>query len=82
LPLTFCISPIIVIAFNNMPVKVQDPSCSSYATARDWYDRFRRTLKPDARPMLTLAPMRPVRPVFDLDQSQGGRTDRVSWQCS
>ncbi len=57
--------------FNNMLVRVQNPSCGYYATARDWADRFGRTLKQDARPMLILAPMHPVMLVYDLDQTEG-----------
>lgn len=57
--------------FNNMLVRLQNPSCSFYATARDWQVRFKRTLKEDARPMLILAPMHPVMLVYDLDQTDG-----------
>jgi hypothetical protein len=57
--------------FNNMLVRVQNPSCSFYATANDWRNRFGRTLKEDARPMLILAPMHPVMLVYDLDQTEG-----------
>lgn len=57
--------------YNNLLVKVQNPSCSYYATARDWEDRFKRCVKEDARPMLILAPMHPVMLVYDLDQTDG-----------
>jgi hypothetical protein len=57
--------------YNNMLVRVQNPSCSFYATARDWSERFHRALKEDARPMLILAPMHPVMLVYDLDQTHG-----------
>jgi hypothetical protein len=57
--------------YNNMLVKLQNPSCSFYARAEDWRDRFRRSLKEDARPMLILAPMHPVMLVYDLDQTEG-----------
>jgi hypothetical protein len=57
--------------YNNMLVRLQNPSCSFYATARDWRDRFERRPKEDARPMLILAPMRPVMLVYDLDQTEG-----------
>lgn len=56
--------------FNNMLVRVQNPSCSFYATAKDW-QRFYRNLIEDARPMLILAPMHPVLLVYDLDQTEG-----------
>lgn len=57
--------------FNNMLVRVQNPSCSFYATAADWQRRFGRSITEDARPMLILAPMHPVMLVYDLDQTEG-----------
>ncbi len=57
--------------FNNMLVKLQNPSCSFFATQRDWDRRFGRCLKEDARPMLILAPMHPVMLVYDLDSTEG-----------
>jgi hypothetical protein len=57
--------------FNNMLVRLQNPTCSFYATEPDWRKRFERTLKEDARPMLILAPMHPVMLVYDLDQTEG-----------
>ncbi|MFZ5572875.1 MAG: hypothetical protein ACOZF0_20950 [Thermodesulfobacteriota bacterium] len=57
--------------YNNMLVKLQNPSCRFYATENDWRKRFDRKLKEDARPMLILAPMHPMMAVFDLDQTEG-----------
>jgi hypothetical protein len=57
--------------YNNMLVRLQNPSCSFYARAEDWGDRFKRYLKEDARPMLILAPMHPVLLVYDIDQAEG-----------
>jgi len=57
--------------FNNMLVKLQNPSCSFFATQKDWQKRFGRRLKEDARPMLILAPMHPVMLVYDLDSTEG-----------
>jgi hypothetical protein len=57
--------------YNNMLVKVQNPSCSFYAREKDWNERFDRYLKEDARPMLILAPMHPVMLVYDIDQTEG-----------
>lgn len=57
--------------FNNMLVRIQNPSCSFYATQRDWESRFRRSIKEDARPMIILATMHPVMLVYDLDQTEG-----------
>lgn len=57
--------------FNNMLVRLQNPTCSFYATEPDWRKRFERKLKEDARPMLILAPMHPVMLVYELDQTEG-----------
>lgn len=57
--------------YNNMLVRIQNPSCSFYATENDWFRRFERRLKEDARPMLILAPMHPVLLVYELDQTEG-----------
>jgi hypothetical protein len=57
--------------YNNMLVRLQNPSCDFYATAKDWGERFGRGIKEDARPMLILAPMHPVMLVYDLDQTCG-----------
>jgi hypothetical protein len=58
-------------AYNNMLVRIQNPSCSFYATAKDWHIRFNRKLREDAKPMLILAPMHPVMLVYDLDNTTG-----------
>jgi hypothetical protein len=57
--------------YNNMLVRIQNPTCSFYATERDWRDRLGRNLKEDARPMLILAPMHPVMLVYALDETEG-----------
>lgn len=57
--------------FNNMLVRLQRPSCSFYATQRDWANRFERTIKEDALPLVILAPMHPVMLVYDLDSTEG-----------
>ncbi|MBA4095643.1 MAG: hypothetical protein C0484_02585 [Rhodospirillum sp.] len=59
--------------YNNMLVRVQNPTCSFYATASDWHARFNRHLREDARPMLILAPMHPVMLVYDLDSTDGNK---------
>jgi hypothetical protein len=56
--------------FNNLLVRIQNPSCSFYATARDWQYKFYRRVTQDARPMLILAPMHPVMLVYDLDSTE------------
>ena len=57
--------------YNLMLVRVQNPSCSFFATDNDWRRRFRRSVKEDARPMLILAPMQPVMAVYALDDTEG-----------
>lgn len=57
--------------YNNLLVKIQNPSCVYYATEKDWIEKFERTIKEDGRPMLILAPMHPVMLVYDLDQTEG-----------
>jgi hypothetical protein len=57
--------------YNNMLVRVQNPSCGFYVTAKDWREHFERAIKEDVRPMLILAPMHPVILVYDLDQMHG-----------
>jgi hypothetical protein len=57
--------------YNNMLIRLQRPSCSFYATQKDWKKRFDRYLTLDARPMIILAPMHPVMLVYDLDSTHG-----------
>ena len=57
--------------YNNMLVRLQNPSCTYFATASHWERRFGRTVEKDARPMLILAPMHPVMTVYDLDSTTG-----------
>jgi len=58
-------------AFNSFLLYLQDSSVSYVATARTWVRKFRRKPKPDARPLIILAPMAPVIFVFDLHQTEG-----------
>lgn len=60
--------------YNNMLVRLQNPVCEYYATERDWQRRFHCAIKPDARPMLILAPMHPVMTVYDLDSVENPPT--------
>jgi len=57
--------------FNNMLVRLQDPTCSFFATESHWRNKFGALLKEDARPMLILAPMHPVMLVYALDSVEG-----------
>lgn len=57
--------------YNNMLVKLQNPTCGYYATVKDWWAKHKRRLVEDARPMVILAPMHPVMLVYDLDSTDG-----------
>jgi hypothetical protein len=58
-------------AFNCFLLYTQNPSISYVATARIWTRKFRRRLKIDAKPLLILAPMAPVRFLFDIKDTEG-----------
>src|ERR1700745_3102091 len=46
--------------FNAMLLQVQKPGLTYAASARDWYERFKRWPKEGARPLLILWPFAPV----------------------
>jgi hypothetical protein len=56
---------------NGFLVHLQDPAATRLATLRVWTRRHQRRLKPGARPILILAPMSPVRFVFDVRDTEG-----------
>ena len=58
-------------AFNCMLLYTQNPSASYVATAGSWKRQFNRELKFDANPMVILAPMSPVRFVYDVADTRG-----------
>lgn len=58
-------------AFNGFLLYTQNPTLSLVATARTWARKFGRRIKFNARPLLILAPMGPVRFVYDLDDTEG-----------
>lgn len=57
--------------FNAMLLQVQKPGLSYAASARDWRDRFGRTPKEGARPLLILWPFGPVALVYDVMETEG-----------
>ncbi len=57
--------------FNAMLLHVQKPGLTHAASAKDWYDRFGRTVKENARPLLILWPFGPVALVYDLQDTEG-----------
>ena len=57
--------------FNAMLLQVQKPGLSYAASARDWRERFDRTVKEAARPLLILWPFGPVALVYDVMDTEG-----------
>jgi hypothetical protein len=57
--------------FNAMLLQVQKPGLTYAASARDWRDRFGRTPKEGARPLLILWPFGPVALVYDVLDTEG-----------
>ena len=57
--------------FNAMLLQVQKPGLSYAASARDWRERFDRTPKDGARPLLILWPFGPVALVYDVQDTEG-----------
>jgi hypothetical protein len=57
--------------FNSFLLHVQNPNVTFVATAGQWRDRFKRELRPGARPLVILAPRTPVLFVFDLEDTEG-----------
>ena len=57
--------------FNAMLLHMQDPNLRYAATLRDWRDRYRRTPKAGARPLITLRPFGPVSLVYEYKDTEG-----------
>ena len=58
-------------AFNGFLLYTQNPVLTHVATARSWARDYGRRLKFKARPLVILAPMGPVRFVYDLKDTEG-----------
>ena len=58
-------------AFNGLLLYFQDSSATYVATARAWAKKFGRQLGRHARPLVILAPMAPIRFVFDIQSTEG-----------
>ena len=58
-------------AFNGMLMYVQNPHITYVATAGNWWRNFRRKPTYQARPLLILAPMSPIRFVYDISDTEG-----------
>lgn len=57
---------------NGLLLYLQNPEATYVATAAGWQRRFGRKLKYAARPLFILAPMAPVRFVYDVADTEGG----------
>lgn len=57
--------------FNAMLLQMQKPGLSYAASAQDWFERFGRTIKEGARPLLILWPFGPVAFVYDVMDTEG-----------
>lgn len=57
--------------FNAMLLQVQKPGLTYAASAGDWRERFGRTPKEGARPLLILWPFGPVALVYDVMDTEG-----------
>jgi hypothetical protein len=57
--------------FNAFLLHTQKPGSQYVATASEWMERFSRTVKPGARPLVILWPFAPVRFVFELQDTDG-----------
>ncbi len=57
--------------FNAMLLQVQKPGLRYAASANDWWTRFGRKIKEDARPLLILWPFGPVALVYDVQDTEG-----------
>ncbi|MGD8664307.1 MAG: ImmA/IrrE family metallo-endopeptidase [Desulfobacterales bacterium] len=58
-------------AFNGLLLYIQDPSATFVATARVWANKFGRQPGQNAHPLVILAPMAPIRFVFDIRGTEG-----------
>jgi len=58
-------------AFNGLLLYIQDSSATYVATARTWAKKFSRQPGQNARPLAILAPMAPIRFVFDIRDTEG-----------
>jgi hypothetical protein len=62
--------------FNAMLLQIQKPGLRFAASAADWRDRFRRTVKEDARPLIIMWPFCPIALVYDVDDTEGPELPR------
>ncbi|MBE1603707.1 hypothetical protein [Actinopolymorpha pittospori] len=63
--------------FNAMLVHMQMPRARYVATATDWGNKYGRTLRPGARPLIMLRPGGPTMPVYDVSETVAGPNSKV-----
>lgn len=60
-----------IAPYNAMLLHIQKPGSRYVLSATDWEKRFRRYIKPNARPLVILRPFGPVAFVFELGDTYG-----------
>ncbi|NLW30646.1 MAG: ImmA/IrrE family metallo-endopeptidase [Fibrobacter sp.] len=60
-----------IAPFNALLLHIQKPGSKYVASASEWKERFKRTIKPGARPLVILWPFAPVHFVFELEDTDG-----------
>jgi hypothetical protein len=56
--------------FNAMLIHIQKPGTTFVAPPHRWRDKFKRDIRPGARPLIILQPMGPVMFVFDVSDTE------------
>ena len=57
--------------FNGWLLYLQNPAATYVATARAWAQKHNRQPRPDAKPLIILAPMAPILFLFDIQDTEG-----------
>jgi len=57
--------------FNGWLLYFQNPLATYVATARTWAQKYNRQPRPDAKPLVILAPMAPILFLFDIQDTEG-----------
>lgn len=57
--------------FNGLLLYLQNPLATYVATARTWAQKYSRKPKPNAKPLVILAPMAPILFLFDIQDTEG-----------
>ena len=56
--------------FNAMLINLQKPGARWVLRERDWFDKFHRTIKPNAQPLIILVPFGPVDYLFEIGDTE------------